>query len=195
MDKSTISRGDLKKNFLKEIIMRLDFQGVLQAEMESILLEAKPFLKAKNFNRYEEQITNKLTNSFTGELADIQSQIIYVFTSEAQGYVVKLSNTSIILSVHSQGYSPFNEYSEVFCGLAKIYSEKIDFFTVKRLGVRKINSCCLRDRNDIAKYFNTSFFNDAVPADGFLPLKIERKDRLVKDTQNINMRYTIEQGK
>ena len=34
----TIERKQLKKNFLNEIIMRLDFQGVLQAEMDITIL-------------------------------------------------------------------------------------------------------------------------------------------------------------
>lgn len=60
MDRLKIQRSDLKKNFLKEIIMRLDFQGVLQAEMEKILLEVKLYLKEKSFNRYEESIANQV---------------------------------------------------------------------------------------------------------------------------------------
>ena len=51
-----IERSQLKRNFLNEIIMRLDFQGVLQAEMEKVILKAKPFLKEKSFNRYRENI-------------------------------------------------------------------------------------------------------------------------------------------
>ena len=47
MQREKITRNDLKKNFLKKIIMRLDFQGVLQAEMESIILKVKPFLRGQ----------------------------------------------------------------------------------------------------------------------------------------------------
>ena len=63
MDRANINRNDLKRNFLKEIIMRLDFQGVLQAEMEGILLEVKPYLKSKGFNRYAEKVNNQVIKS------------------------------------------------------------------------------------------------------------------------------------
>ena len=33
-------------------------QGVLQAEMEKVLLKVKPYLKEKNFTRYRENINN-----------------------------------------------------------------------------------------------------------------------------------------
>lgn len=48
METNKIERNYFKQNFLKEIIIRLDFQGVLQAEMEEILMKVKPYLKTKN---------------------------------------------------------------------------------------------------------------------------------------------------
>ena len=62
MNRAEITRNTLKKNFLKEIIMRLDFQGVLQAEMERVLLEVKPYLKLKSYNRYSEKVNNQIVN-------------------------------------------------------------------------------------------------------------------------------------
>ena len=47
-----LERNQLKKNFLKEIIMRLDFQGVLQAEMEKILIKVKPYLNDKAHSHF-----------------------------------------------------------------------------------------------------------------------------------------------
>ena len=87
MQREKITRNDLKKNFLKKIIMRLDFQGVLQAEMESIILKVKPFLKGKGFNRYEEKAVNQISSN-ESSLPDIKSQMVFSFTAESLGYTL-----------------------------------------------------------------------------------------------------------
>lgn len=189
MEREKLQRSDLKKNFLKEIIMRLDFQGVLQAEMERILMEVKPYLKGKSFNRYEEKIIDD-GNSIT----DMKSQISYAFMSDVMGYTIGLSVSSIILTIRTQGYSSFDEYAELFAFIAKVYKSKIDFFTVKRFGLRKINFCFSDNREVITKYFNNAYFNCESPATGFESQTTERIDRLSNGIHNINMRYAIEQG-
>lgn len=113
MERQHIGRKDLKRNFLKEIIMRLDFQGVFQAEMEKILLEAKPFLKEKGFDRYAEKVNNQIINDGS-TIQEIKSQIVYSFSSENFGYGLDLSTSCVVLSVKTQGYSSFDDYSEIF---------------------------------------------------------------------------------
>ena len=43
MERENIGRSSFKHNFLKQVIIRLDFQGVLQAEMDKILIQVKPY--------------------------------------------------------------------------------------------------------------------------------------------------------
>ena len=57
---SPVNRADLHFNFLKTIIVRLDFQGVFEPEMEKILPLVKPYLKEKAFNRYEKKTSNRI---------------------------------------------------------------------------------------------------------------------------------------
>lgn len=192
MDRHSISRTDLKKNFLKEIIMRLDFQGVLQAEMEGILLLAKPYLKEKSFNRYEEKLDHIINND--GNTTDIKSQLTYSFVAESLGYTLELSNTSIILTVRSQNYSPFNNYATIFCHIAGIYKTKIDFFTAKRFGLRKINFCFIKNRKDINKYFIADYYYCEAPIDAYSSVSTERKERLSDGISNINLTHAIEEG-
>ena len=190
---SSIKRQDLKRNFLKEIIMRLDFQGVLQAEMEGILMDVKPYLKGKDFNRYKEKVNNQIVNE-GNSITEVKSQISYVFMSDVMGYTIELSASSIILTIRTQGYSSFDEYADLFAFIAKVYNSKIDFFTVKRFGLRKINFCFFRNREVITKYFNNTYFNCESPATGFDSQTTERIDRLSNGIHNINMRYATEQG-
>lgn len=64
MERKDIEHLSFKHNFLKEIILRLDFQGVLQGEMDKILMKIKPYLKSKGFGRYEQQINNEINVNY-----------------------------------------------------------------------------------------------------------------------------------
>lgn len=194
MDRQHIGRTDLKRNFLNEVIMRLDFQGVFQAEMESVLIKAKLFLKQKGFDRYIEKVNNQIINN-DGTIQDVKSQIVYSFSSENSGYKLDLSTTCVVLSVKTQGYSSFEEYSEIFRHLIDIYRDKIAFFTCKRFGLRKINFCFVNEIGAVNKYFSNKYYSCHVPDVSFEPQNIERKDHLTCGNKKLNLIYAVEQGK
>ena len=188
-----LERNQLKKNFLKEIIMRLDFQGVLQTEMEKVLLRVKPYLKEKAFNRYNEKVNNQAVIEGIS-IKDATSQIVYSFMDENSGYTLDLSATSIVLSVKTVGYSPFENYSEIFSYVASVYKDEIDFFTVVRFGFRKINFCFVKELDQIGNYFESKYYGVEEPITEFDIATVNRTSRLSDGKKNINLRYIIEQG-
>ena len=52
MRDNVINRESLKFNFLKKVIVRLDFQRVLDSQMGNFLDIVKPYLSEMGFNRY-----------------------------------------------------------------------------------------------------------------------------------------------
>ena len=193
MTKADIKRSDLRRNFLKEVIMRLDFQGVFQPEMENILIKIKPYLREHSFTRYDQKITNQIMAS--GDVPDLKSEMVHVFTNESSGYMVELSTSNIVLTVSSQAYSPFEDYSQVFSHLADVYRQNIDFFTVQRFGLRKINVCFVKDKKAVSKYFSQAYYNCEEPILGFSTNSVIRRDTLSDNNRNINMNYAVEEGK
>lgn len=191
--KRTLERNQLRKNFLKEIIMRLDFQGVLQSEMEKILIKVKPYLKEKTFNRYSEKINNQTVIEGTS-IKETTSQIVYSFMDENSGYTIELSTTSIVLSVKSVGYSPFENYANIFSYVAAVYKKEIDFFTVTRFGFRKINFCFIKDLSQIGIYFESKYYGVEEPIAEFDIGSVNRTSRLSDGNKNVNLRYIVEQG-
>ena len=188
-----VDRTLLKRNFLKEIVMRLDFQGVLQAEMEKILIEAKPYLKKQSFNRYEEKISNHAL--FNNEMIkEATSQIIYSFYADDLGYSIELSTTSIILTANKTTYTPFEKYATIFTVISKIYIDKIDFLTLKRFGLRKINFCFIKKSEDIIKYFKESHYGINEIVSGFETENTARVLQLRNGFQNLNLNYQIQHG-
>lgn len=203
MQREGINRSSFKHNFLKQIIIRLDFQGILQAEMEKVLLQVKPYLKEKGFNRYEQQINNEVDLDINpngifnavNAVKDIRNIVIHSFVNDNNGYIVDLSIKHICIKVNAAKYVPFEEYSSIFMDISNVYETTIDFFTIKRFGLRKINFCFVKDIKCINKYFNRRYFDCY---DLFAESEIfasEKKENISIDSCKLNLLCDIEQGK
>jgi len=196
-----LERNAFKNNILKQVIMRLDFQGVLPTEMENVLIPVKSFLKENGFTRYDKRIENELeipmgmiqpNLEISGP--NIKSIEVHSFTDENKGYSIDLSVNFICLKVNETKYIPFDEYADVFMGISKIYNNNIDFFTVKRFGLRKINFCFLKQLNKLNKYFSTEYYNYNKLYDNTNNLVSERKETFGVDNFKVNLLHGISQG-
>ena len=167
MKQNGINRSSFKHSFLKQIIIRLDFQGVLQSEMDEILTQVKPYLKKQGFNRYEQQVNNEIdlnmnSNEFfetVNPIKEIRNIIIHSFINDNCGYVVDLSIRHICIKVNTTKYIPFDKYKAIFMEISNIYRLTIDFLTMKRFGLRKTNFCYVTNVECINKYFNQRYFD------------------------------------
>lgn len=194
-----VTRTDLHYNFLKTIIIRIDFQGVFEPEMEKILLQIKPYLKAKSFTRYEKKTTNQieidvLTGNQQSGTGKIQSQEVHSFINDDNGYVLEVSSSFICLNISSTKYSPFESYSVIVSDIANVYKQSIDFFTVKRLGIRKINICMIDNKKRIKEFFSPAYFGYFDAIDTANTLISNRRDLFNIDKYRINLFCNIEQG-
>lgn len=198
----SVKRSDLHHNFLKSIILRLDFQGVFESEMETVIKEVKTYAKNKGFTRYEEKILNHPSISIEIDGQEqplptnkISGQMIYTFVNEIKGFVLNVSSSFISLVINSACYTPFEDYCSFISEIATIYEEKIDFFTVVRLGYRKTNECLTYDIFKINEYFSPSYFNffDDIP--DVENLQSNKLDRFNVESCHVNLASNIVQGK
>lgn len=202
MELNGITRKTFKNNYLKQIVMRLDFQGVLQSEMEGVLLFAKKYLKKESFDRYEEKIGNEIelkvgANVFNAQdpIKEVRQTRIYSFCNEDMGYSFDLSANFVVLKVIVAKYACFEEYSRLFIDICRIYKEKIDFFTPKRFGLRKINFCFVKDIQAVNKYFESKYYNCFNLFDES-EIKVSAKNANVAlGKRSLNVSYGVEQGK
>ena len=198
---ASVLRTELKYNFLKNIIVRLDFQGVFEPELEKILPSVKPYLREIGFNRYEKKTANhfeiNVINGAPPEVpkGKVQSQEIHSFQNEDRGFVLDISSSFICLNINSTKYAPFEEYSVLFSEIAQIYKKSIDFFTVKRLGIRKINICMVDDKSKIKTLFIPEYFRyfDAIEAAN--TIVSSQRDTFSVDNYKVNLVCKTEQGR
>ena len=195
-------REDLHHNFLKKIIVKLDFQGVLESEMECILSEIKPYVKEKGFTRYTEKMSDQVDISILdirssqpiAEASRVKSQRVYSFIDETRGYVLDISSNFICLAINATRYTPFESYGSYLPEISKIYAENIDFFTTKRLGLRKINECLIQDKALIKRYFSSAYFGFFDELEGVDTLQSRQMDSFKIKEYNVNLMSNVNQG-
>lgn len=197
---SSIKRSDLKYNFLKNIIIRVDVQGVFEPEMEELLTKIKSYLKDKGFSRYGRKQENKIEINVAGNeshpttLKKVKNYDIHSFANDDAGYVLDVSSRFICLNVNSTCYLPFEHYSSIVLGIVKIYSENIDFFSTTRIGLRKINICMVKNKNSISKYFAPTYFGHFNTINKRDILFSNRQDVFHISNNKVNLNYKIEKG-
>ncbi len=199
---ASINRDEFHHNFLKSVIVRLDFQGVLEAEMEKVLVHVKPYAREQGFSRYVEKNANQIDIAVTDKgipesietTNRIRRQKVYSFIDENRGFVLDVSNTFICLTINTTHYTPFDDYCGMVPFVAGVYKENIDFFTVTRFGIRKINECLLEDKRQIQQYFNPELFNYYSHLEGVNTVQSNHINVFTHGRHHVNLITNIAQG-
>lgn len=165
-------------------------------------MQVKPYLKEKGFNRYEQQVNNEIDLNMNSNgifetaspVREIRNIVIHSFINDNRGYAVDLSIKHICIKVNAIKYVPFDEYATTFMDISNIYKSTIDFFTMKRFGLRKINFCFVNNVEYINKYFNQRYFDCYDLFDKSEVFASEKKENFSVDHCKLNLLCDIEQG-
>lgn len=159
-----IKREDFKHNFLANTIIRFDFRGIFENELEknvSILKKTLKehyydFIKLEQAQEIDFKINDpELLNSIPS--TNIRKQPVYVFNNEEKGLIFKISPTFAIINNLNKKYISFSEYAPFLIEIINLL-QKTPFFNITRFGIRKINICILKDINKLYDYFNKEHF-------------------------------------
>lgn len=58
--KNDVKRENLKNNFLKNIIVRFDYTGISEVELDSIIAKVKPIFKNDGYNKLKEEYLTEM---------------------------------------------------------------------------------------------------------------------------------------
>lgn len=162
-------RSEIKHNFLKQIIFRLDYEGVMEADVEGCILSLRQDFYNAGFtkmgkrteNQFDLQVKMDLNlpeeNQFS--LSNNNKNLIYTFSSENKE-ILEISKSFFTLTVDiDQIYETFDKYITLLTeSIAKIKLAS-PYFQALRIGLRKINICFLEDISDLPIYFTDAAFN------------------------------------
>lgn len=168
--KSSIKRTDLKKNMMRTIIFRIDYQGIIGSMDDLVNVFHSTFQnKFKKFDAvFQNTIDIELNNaediskSLSIPVKEIIKQQIYRFSENEFGTdscVLDISKYYTALVVTCTNYSYIDEYLKFFSEYIEFLFKENSFIQIKRLGLRKIGGKIYNQVDNIYDDFEKEYFN------------------------------------
>lgn len=207
MDKKSIGRDALKYNFLKKIIIRFDYDGMDDTELDQVISGISLELKEHGYtNRTVEtarEMQIQLDDPESGNYGEVygkkvREQKVFVFRNGNPQVKLGISSSSACINIEETKYVDCLTYCDVLWKVMKIISEseKVPFFQFKRFGLRKINQCILKDINCLNDYFEPSHYHifRFQNMDNIKEKIMQIRESLEIDDYNINLNRMLIRG-
>ena len=170
MVKNEIGREAIKYNFLKKIIIRFDYDGMDDTELDQVLSYVSLELKKHGYTNRTTETATEMQIQFddpeSGNYSEVygkkvREQKVFVFHNENPQVKLGISSSSACINIEETKYVDCLIYCDVLWKVMKIISEseKVPFFEFKRFGLRKINQCFLRNIKCLNQYFEPAHFH------------------------------------
>lgn len=162
------NRKDINHNFLRRVILRLDYDGVVDIKDTLKILEnylpnygfvemRMEFISEAEFKLDD---PNMIESQLSIPLKDLNKIETFKYISEDKNMLLEINKLYMALTINTEKYIKFEDYSSTFVDIFnRIKAENI-YLNPTRLGLRKINDCIIKDKNNFQNYFNKDYFSD-----------------------------------
>ena len=162
-------RKDIKHNFLSQIIFRIDYEGLLEKDVENCVMQMRDMFYESGLKNMETRTENKVDVQIKTDLnipdenmlsiSNNNTSIVYIFTSD-EDEIIELGKSFFTLTINiGKDYKSFDKYIELLTESVYALKQTSKYFKALRMGLRKINICFLKNINEISKYFTKAAFN------------------------------------
>ena len=204
MSKADIQRNQVHDNHMKFVIIRLDYSGVTDSA-ELVKLFDKRFPKAFKDRGYvitreislalrkEDLVSISEAVSVPISLIEKEKIVRYRGLNNVPGDVtLDISQFYICMTIkYNENYDGFNNYVEYFKGAITLFKEKVDYFSPRRLGIRKCRVEAFSQLELLNTVFEPYVYNDPnLPIGNFGDSMREYRSYLQNDNLN-NIRTNI----
>lgn len=163
-----INRDDIKHNFLRRVILRLDYNGVIDIKDTLKGLEKKlpelGFVEMStefiNEAEFELADPNMIESQLSIPLKDLHRMETFKYRNRNKNIVLEVNNLYTALTLNTEDYIEFEKYCEIFVDIISMIKKDNIYLNPTRLGLRKINDCIIKDKNKFGEYFNQAYFSD-----------------------------------
>lgn len=163
-------REELKHNFLKQIIYRVDYKGLLDSDVDKCVKKLQDLLynsglttldtRTENRMDFELKTNLQIPNETPLSVTNSSTNMVFVFKSENEKKMLEISKTFLTLTVITDStYTSFDEYLELLVTTIEELRSSSVYFKALRIGLRKINLCFIENLEDIQHYFKPSAIN------------------------------------
>lgn len=132
-------RSKLKHTFLKNLTLKVEFDGLIDLDIEYYVKSIRNILYDKKYISLE-------------EICEDDDNKKFIFKTE-NGRRVTISKSNIILEINTRINNPM--FSKYLLTVVKLIKElkKFEFINIKKIGLQKVNTCIIYEKDDISKFF------------------------------------------
>lgn len=163
-------RQELKHNFLKQIIYRVDYKGLLDADIESCIKTLQKLLFDSGLTTFDTRTENRMDFQLKTTLqipdesplsvTNSSTNMVFVFQSDNRKKMLEISKNFLVLTIITDDtYTSFDEYLKLLVTTIETLKSSSVYFKALRIGLRKINLCFIENLADITNYFKSGAIN------------------------------------
>ncbi|MCS2306956.1 TIGR04255 family protein [Bacteroides thetaiotaomicron] len=206
--KTEIGRYDLQRNIMKYVLFRIDYIGIantmdLYNVFTSNFSDKFASFSTSQQNKYDIQINDleSVSESLTIPIKEIQKEEIFKFTHNTFGtdeLTLNITRFFSTLQIKCTNYHTIDEYLAFFSEMIGEFKNKLKFFNIKRIGLRKVggNAFLATEQNVIYEYFNKELFSFATNIQGSTLINGRHFDAIAyNDTSIVNIIRLFEKGR
>jgi len=166
-EKDNIKRDELRFNFLKQMIIRLDYDFLFDEDIDTIIKKVYKKLirngyrmNSQTLAEFEINTQNIIenfnsSNNFVG-VKNKRNEEFYSFSKEENKVRIDIARNFATMTVNYEIFKSFDELNSDFEIVVDEIIKVREGMCYNRIGLRKINAYLLRDINNINKYFEKS---------------------------------------
>jgi uncharacterized protein (TIGR04255 family) len=206
MEKISITRDDLKQNILNEIILRIDYTGIISIDgsLETFEKEFK-----SNFINYETTFLNRIelgairideiSENLSIPVKELEKQLVHRFTKNTFGdddVTFDISKYFSVMHINTKDYRSIDAYLKFFNNYIHFLKRENSFLSIKRFGIRKISSNIYSSIDELLHDFESKYFNVEFESRNFKKGGSQMVDLLTSEDElyNYNYKRLIEKG-
>ena len=172
MDKKDITRESLQSNFLRQTIIRLDYDMLFDRDIKEYVEKIYPYLIDKEYKMNTNTMSNYNVNVNMDELNNItnvntNTENYFSFKNDIKDITVDITKDVTTLTIEYNKYEKFEDIAEVFNETVKLLAKIRKGFSFNRIGLRKVNMFFIKDIEKINDYLEkdtfslTNYINDS----------------------------------
>ncbi len=194
MDKISIKREHLKKNFLKQTIIRINYDFLFPKQIQQIMEKLDDYFGKMNY-RIEKQTKNDFEINFS-ENNDInfnsEMEEFSKFVNNEENISVEITRSYSAITTIDGTYVEFDKLQNIIKEVVSKIKEVREYVEFKSIGLRKINSLLIKDLSLVNEYFEKdaiSLMNKTIEINSF-----NKEEQYVDGNYSKNVRINIVGG-
>lgn len=209
MNKNEIGRNDLKKDFLKQTIVRIDYDYIFDDCVEKTMKNIDEFLSDKRYsikNSFMSQFGlkvdfDKLNNNLDTNIMDTinvesdKREKFFSFINEEKNIKIDITHEYSAITIDYVKHVHFDEINEIFSKIIEELQKARKNLQIKRVGLRKVNIYMLKNLEKLTDYFEDHIYTFASSnLDTYQFIGKNSYDNFIYNGYTVNQIANIAQG-